>query len=79
MTAAVTGAKAFRERWIMQPRCPRRSIVGREKTGGGLRMRLMRLPFKYKPNIYFRFDIHFLTDIKQDNEVEKWKKGGDVV
>ncbi len=27
--------------------------------------------FKYKPNIYFRFDIHFLTDIKQDNEVEK--------
>lgn len=55
----------------MQPRYPRKSIVGRVKTGGGLCMRLMRLAFKYKPNIHFRFDIHFLTDIKQNNEVEK--------
>lgn len=60
MTAAVTGAKAFRERWIMQPRCPRKSIVGLEKTGGGLRMRqnvLMRLAFKYKHMLTHTFSL----------------------
>lgn len=71
MTAAVMGAKAFRERWIMQPMCPRKSVVGWEKNRWWVHMRrkvLMRLAFKYK---HMLTDTHFLTDIEQDNEVEK--------